>query len=49
MYIRQPVMVVNACNAMRAHDEHVDDVTGHTYSDFLVEMISVGLTSARPN
>ena len=44
------------CDA-RAHDEHVDDVSGHTYiptyickySDFLVEMISVGLASARPN
>ena len=39
---------------MRAHDEHMDDVSPiqtytHTYGDFLVNTISVGLASAHPN
>ena len=42
---------------MRTRDDHVDDVSLHTYihtyihkySDFLVVLISVGLASARPN
>ena len=39
---------------MRVHDEHVDDVSPiqtytHTYGDFLVNTISVGLASAHPN
>ena len=49
------------CGVMRVHDEHVDDVSLHTYihththtyihryGDFLVVLISVGLAQARPN
>ena len=51
------MIFTDVCHACAVHDEHMDDVSLHTYihthihryGEFLVNTINVGLASAHPN